>query len=259
MSVDTHWDINIRTLTDAGVKLPDEYREIQRRMTIVLDGPKQYRAKLVAAIGNPGSDVSDEELSELRAMAIAEADNGYGIADEVTRAGYAKLKEIYAGIADDVWSKLAAEFNTIAVQFADAVNTVDPSLGMADVFTMSKKAQEAWTNGNSLAHELSALVPALHTAAQLAGSPVGSRSGLLRYLVDHEGFYGEDVVPLGFDWLALIKLGLPIRAVTNLEDAKPWTEREPEPAPAKPVYVDPFTRDLMDGWDYLGTEANPLA
>lgn len=255
MSIDVSWNIDIRILTDAGIELPDEYNEIHRRMSVVLLDSTEYRDKLTAVVCDPTVNVSDEEIARLRGLAITEADAGRDIADAVTRQGYQELKRIYAGISGDVWARLASEFNLIADRYLEAVNTVDPSMDMGEVFSKPKKIQDAWTNGNSLASDLDALVPALRTAAKLAGF----NSDVRLLLLDHEGFTGEDITPLGFDWLALVKLGVRLRAVSNIAEAKPWSERAPKPAPVQRAYVDPFSRDMLEGWTYMGTEANPYA
>lgn len=255
MSIDVSWNIDIQALTDAGIELPDEYNEIHRRMSVVLLESTEYRDKLTAAVCDPSVSVSDEEIARLRGLAITEADTGRDIADAVTRKGYQELKRIYAGIAGDVWSQLAAEFNLIATKYVEAVNTIDPSLDMAEVFSKPKKLQDAWTNGNSLASDLDALVPALRTAAKLAGFS----SDVRLLLLDHEGFTGEDITPLGLNWRELVKLGVRIRAVSNIADAKPWAQRAPEPVPVQRAYVDPYSRYLLEGWEYLGSEASPHA
>ncbi|MBF6278751.1 hypothetical protein [Nocardia nova] len=137
-------------------------------------------------------------------------------------------------MSGDVWEQLASEFNREAERFDKAAEVVDPALPMTEVFDMPKKIQEAWTDANSALAKLTALINPLHVAAKLAGVCGNSRDSVLRLLVDHENHAGERVERIGFDWLALRKAGVSIRAVTRLEDAKPWAVPVPESAVPQP-------------------------
>jgi hypothetical protein len=159
-----------------------------------------------------------------------------------------KLRALYAGAAQDIYTKAAARYNEAAAAFTEAAGTVDVETTDAnDVANMADDQRQAWAQAPTLTTQIDTTLPVLVTAAQLAGATVDNETGSLLALCVDTTNQPKRALWTAWDckdggrcgkWAALVKLGATIRAA-DLTDIGPYerprdVEYRLEPQPGGP-------------------------
>jgi hypothetical protein len=171
-----------------------------------------------------------QALAEATALPPAEAE----VNNNVQGAVLARLRGIYSPHAKGNYQQLADQFTTTADRLTDAMTVCDPDASPEDIVNATAKVRTAWSEAQQLALQLTAQMPALHAAANLAGITVNTPEQLLALVVHADGAHRRRVWE-AWDttdgrtgrWGARIRLGSTIRAA-NLDHLEPT--RNPDPS-----------------------------
>jgi hypothetical protein len=261
----------VECLAIAGISPPPEWDSLRERLTDYQRLPLKAADRLVAAVVAPtkGADVT-----ELHALALAETASPPQQAEvdnQVTAAVEHRLLEIYSKVAQANYKKAAASFDAIAKNLARAVSTVDPETPaavMARVDTPDEH-RRAWSDAETAAHQLTALVELLIAAAELAGTTIDLVEGVPALCVDFGSLHRRrawEAWETGNDtrtqrWGAVTKLGATIRACP-LDEFQPYRrpalkELRQEQVPGAPRgTIRQYEYDPEDG--YQAEAINPF-
>jgi hypothetical protein len=225
----------IDTLANAGIAAPREFETVRRNYDDYRRMQLTAAERLAHAVTNPAKH---DDLNALHAMALAEqAHPGQQAAVDGVVAGVieARLRELYAPHAKDIYGKAAVRFNGVAEAFAAAASVTDvETTDAADVAAMADDQRAAWTAAAALAAELDTALSLLTVAAQLAGVDVNDETGSVVSLCVDTTTAAKRVLWAAWDvrgtrtgrWGALAAAGARI-AAQPLETIQPF----PRPAP----------------------------
>jgi hypothetical protein len=216
----------VRAAAAGGAVIPAEWEALRQRLdnlTNIGGNHNPMLDRLISAL----IDGTDADIPALYAAALAEAnDTAKGKVVGPTRhAVLAKMRALYGKAATKNFGLVGAKFNETAKQFADRATLIDPettALAIIDALAETDNPDEvrqAWNDVESYAHRLDELVPALATAAALAGIPNTDTEPVLLALVCHPGDKHRRRVWEAWTsqgtcgkWAALHRLGVTIRA-----------------------------------------------
>ena len=237
---------SVETLVNAGgIEAPKEWLALRERFDTYLRLEKPATDRLAHAVVTGTKD----DLIMLRAFALAEQANPQDAArvdNQIAACVERKLIEIYAGVAKKNYEQGASQFNTAATQFTTVATAVDAEAPAADMVTARDDARAAWVEAEQYAAKLTALIPVLVTAAQLAGTRIRIDEDLLPLVTDPGQLHRRRVWEAFSHkegrtgrWGALLELGATIRACP-LDQHQPYRAAKPievrqEQAPGKPA------------------------
>lgn len=242
----TSFDRAVAALEKRGIPIPDEYHALKARLSEYGAISTPMRAKLIEAVLAGGGDVES-----LRSQALAETVTSREIDEAVQNAVRRRCREVYSGVAADVYSEVAKRFDVAAAELTKCFKVISPEADPAEVITADDKTRRAYTDGQAAAKELSDLVDLLQIAAELAGAErpyndqpasselhdVGIDQMQLGLAVRFDGHvrrlwesWSADGPRTSAQWSALLELGATIKAVPLDEyvpqrRAKPLLER----------------------------------
>lgn len=210
---------NISTVITAGGSVTAEHERIDKRWLTFMDRSHTASTRLAAAI--IGTD-SAEEVSTLASLALAEQAGSVQVAavNEVVAAeAYHALRREYNKVATANYDTLREAFNATAADFTAAIKTADPDTAPDALMDSTDAERKAWTTAAALAPKLSAHIPALITAAKLAGALIRDNDDQLP-LTTNPGEQHRRRIWEAWDstegragkWAALIKAGATIEA-----------------------------------------------
>lgn len=163
---------NVETVQNAGGKVPAEYSGILERWKLYQALEKPNREKLIQGITDHKSKA---DLGELRALAFAEMTSPVDYASlrkEVEASLYLALQNAYQSVAEANYNKLAEAWTKKAAEFIRCATVIDPSTPAAHLMHADDETRTAWTQGQTLSLELTATMPPVIAAANLAGVQV---------------------------------------------------------------------------------------
>jgi hypothetical protein len=226
----------VETLCVAGIAPPAEWDALRERLTDYQKLPLAAADRLVAAVVAPtkGADVTT-----LHALALAETatpPQQAEIDNQVTAAVEHRLFEIYSKSALANYRKACAAFDSIATTFKRAASIIDPETDaaiMAKVDTPDEH-RRAWSDAQTAAYQLTALVELLIAAAELAGTTIDLVEGVPALCVDWGSAHRrrawecwETTGSRTSRWGAVVKLGATIRACP-LDEYQPYLRPPPK-------------------------------
>jgi hypothetical protein len=230
----------IAAVITAGGSVTAEYERLAQRWADYIATEHSAAEQLAAAF--TGTEPL-ERVHELTSMALAELatpQERATVRNTLDAYLYPVLKTEYGKTAAANYETLREQFNTTAAAFTKAATTADPDADAANLLQADAKTRTAWLDAAVLAQELTSLVPALATAARLAGARVLNNDDHLSLTTNPGTLHRRRVweawaaAGRGGRWAALTKLGAIIHAPA-LEDIKPY--RQPEPMQIKQVPV----------------------
>lgn len=247
---------NINTVTAAGGSVTAEHERIDTRWQDFMNRDKTAAARLADAI--IGTEPA-EQVNLLAGLALAEQTGTVQVAavnEAVAAQVFPALRLEYNKVAAANYDALREAFNTTAKEFTAACNTVDPDAEPAELMDATDAHRKAWTTAAYLAPKLTAQIPALITAAKLAGAIITGNDDQLP-LTANPGDQHRRRIWEAWDttegragkWAALIKAGATIEA-RPLEQFKSY--RRPADMETRyeqgawgygPVAVDPGDKD----------------
>lgn len=210
---------NINAVTTAGGTVTAEHERIDSRWLAFMDRSNTATARLAAAI--IGTEPADE-ISTLASLALAEQTGPIQTAavnEAVAAETYPALRLEYNKVAAANYDTLREAFNATAKDFTAAIKTVDPDAAADTLMDSTDAERKAWTTAAALAPKLSAQIPALITAAKLAGALIRDNEDSLP-LTTNPGEQHRRRIWEAWDttegragkWAALIKAGATIEA-----------------------------------------------
>jgi hypothetical protein len=224
---------HVETLAAQGITPPEAWSTVHQQFVAFLAMAAPMREPLVEAIVTPDSR---EDVLALRACSIAEATTAH-IQAEVNRyvvdRGHTKLVDLYAPHAHENHKQIADQFDKAAQEFATAVKVADPETIGEQMFNAAAAERKAWTEAPLLATKLDTLMPALQSAAALAGVDTSKRESTLALVVDPAGKPRRHIWDAWNadgrcgHWSALLKAGAIIRA-HNLQGFAPYRYADPD-------------------------------
>jgi hypothetical protein len=253
---------NVDTVAAAGGAIPTEYTRIAQRWSAYAElDAGQLTTRLAETIAGTGNL---DDLPTLRALALAGRANP-GDAAELTRdvegSVFLALRDAYATVADSNYTALAEQFTSIGTALGKAVRVVDPATDAAAMVTATDRERKAWTDAELLALQLDDRLPALCTAAELAGLNTLTVDRQLPLVVDTTGLHRrrlweawDDTNARAGRWAALVSLGATIRALPDLTEYETYRRAEPIRTEYRqigrgqlaPITVDPEDAELAD-------------
>ncbi|MFJ4026404.1 hypothetical protein ACIPWF_04185 [Paenarthrobacter sp. NPDC089989] len=215
----------MQTVTEAGGSTTTGYEQIRDRWTALLTQETTAATRLADSI------ISGEDGSALYSLALAEE-----VGPEII--GKVRLKvaeQIYPALRDEIvkvaaanYETLRSGFNKTAAQLVADMNAVDPDSRPEQLMTAPTKARQAWAEAPIHALELNGQIPALATAAKLAGLNLPGNDGHLPLTTDPGNKHRRRVWEAWETtdgrtgrWAALHKLGVTITA-PPLDQYKPY-------------------------------------
>ncbi|MGC5245404.1 hypothetical protein ACPXB3_00490 [Gordonia sp. DT219] len=234
---------NVATVAAAGGEVPDEYTRIAERWKAFqgFDSATLTGQLADSIIGTGGLD----DLPKLRALALAGrggAQESAELRSDLEGPVFLALRDAYEPVADSNYRALASAFNGTATALTKAAKVVDPDTPAGEMVTATDKARKAWTDAALFAMQLDEQIPALATAAELAELSTLTEDRRLPLLCDPGSLHRRRVWE-AWDhtegragrWAALIRLGIPIRALDDLGEYEPY--RRPAPIEKRLVSV----------------------
>ncbi|HTX95095.1 MAG TPA: hypothetical protein VME67_09760 [Mycobacterium sp.] len=176
----------VELVTSAGVTMPAAWDELIGRWTSFQDVTRGSTAldRLTSAVCD-GRGYKDLPALWPSALSEAAGVGAHQVIAQVQTAVLRELRKIYAAQATEAYAEIAATFNDLATTFTNAAALVDPEQDAVAVVGLPLEQQQAWLDAGTLAHQLGQLLPALQSAAYLAGSPgVDDPTGLLPLICD---------------------------------------------------------------------------
>ncbi len=171
-SAHANFEKRLRTITAAGVKMPDNIVALRERLDgfRATMGANACRERLAKAVID-GDKTADTALLWAAALAEATMDDAVRQNTEgaITAAVNAEIRARYVEHARGAWAELAAVFNSNAAAFTKAATTVDVEQPADLIVGQPKPIQDSWTNAKTHALRMTSLLPALSAAASLAG------------------------------------------------------------------------------------------
>lgn len=194
-SAHANFERRLRTITAAGVALPDEIVALQKRLDGFRGsvGATACLDRLAQAIIT-GDTVADLPLLWAAALAEGSQDNHVRqtVEGTIRAAVNTEIRAVYAAHARTAWTELAAVFNSNAAAFTKAAKAVDVESPAELIVGTTKAVQDAWTGATTHAARMTSLLPALTAAASLAGACNDKGKAEGSYL-EPEGTLGPDV------------------------------------------------------------------
>jgi hypothetical protein len=231
----------IAAVIAAGGSVTREYETLAQRWDDYITDDRTAADRLAEAFmkGEPL-----ERVRELTSLALADLASNVDratVRNDLDAQLYPVLKNEYAKTAAANYETLRGQFNTTAAAFTKAATTADPDTDAGTLLQADAKTRTAWLDAAVHAQELTALVPALATAAKLAGARVLTNDDHLPLTINPGNLHRRRVweawaavAGRAGRWAALLKLGATIHAPA-LEDIKPY--RQPAPMEIKQVRV----------------------
>lgn len=211
--------VDIGAVLAAGGSVTAEYERIDNRWSEFMNRDNNAAARLAAAV--VGTEPA-EQVNLLAGLALAEQTTAVQVAavnDAVATEIYPALRLEYNKVAATNYDALREAFNTTAKAFTAACNAVDPNAEAEALMDATDAQRKAWTTAAVLAPKISAQIPALITAAKLAGTIVRDSDDQLP-LTTNPGEQHRRRIWEAWDstegragkWAALIKAGAVIEA-----------------------------------------------
>jgi hypothetical protein len=214
-----HLDL-VRAVTDAGIPPPQQWTETLARFDAFTALQFPIRQRLADAITNGGTD----DVALLKAAAAGEEIGAAGnqttayVENQVLR----RLREIYADVAADNYTAIAAQFDKAATKFTELAATCDVEGDAASMLAAPDKVRKAFLDAESFANQINRLLPALAASATLARGVdvfLGNQLIMLPLCVNVDGHKRRDIWT-AWDhttgrtarWGALVRIGVPIQA-----------------------------------------------
>lgn len=217
--------LDVKTVTDAGGSTTSEYQQIHDHWNALLNQEHTAAQRLANAI------INGEDIELLYSLALAEQTSAQTVGDvriKVAEQVYPALHNEAKKTARANYNTLRDKFNDTAAQLIEAINTVDPDARAEDLMTAPAKARQAWADAPIHAAELNAQLPALKTAAKLAGAAVPTNDAYLPLSTDPADVHRrrvweawETTEGRAGRWAALLKLGVKLGA-PDLDRYKPY-------------------------------------
>jgi hypothetical protein len=164
---------------------------------------------------------SVDDIALWRTLAVAEAGQDRSSQAEVNNAVRAFLDgglwAQYAAVAGENFATIAAAFDDVATRLTDAHKVISPAVDPASLISAPEQTRTAWQEGQTLLHEVDALLTPLATAAELAGHPADSDEAQIGLVVDASGLHRRRVWEAWQSddrWVSLLDLGATLRAAT---------------------------------------------
>lgn len=228
----------VNLIVKNGGSTTTKFETLTKRWDTFTNIEDDMQANLNKAVLDP--KVKPAELAQLRALAIAAAGSNLvtqaTVRNNVAAEILAALRVEYRTVAAANYETIRERFNELADQLTDALDIVDSEASPEHMVKADTETRTAWADAPAHAHQLSALVPALETAALLAGTTpaTGQADKLLIGLTTNaEGLHRRRVweawnntTGRALHWRELWKLGATIEAPA-LNEIKPY--REPKP------------------------------
>ncbi|MBX7431125.1 hypothetical protein JDV09_03220 [Mycobacterium sp. Y57] len=164
---DSAFNRRTRSLRLAGVELPPECAELTARLE-AFETASTGRSCLKAL--TDAIATGDTDTAALFALALGEASPARNDVLEAVRVDISqRIRTVYSKHAPDIYAAVSKNFNAAAQAFIKAANTFDPEASPQVAIEASAELQKAWKTSAAAAAELTALTPALLSAALLAG------------------------------------------------------------------------------------------
>ncbi len=212
---------HISALADAGIKPSRRWTTLNQQLTDFLGLESQSLDRLCDAVTDPKAGT---DLAVLRAIALADIDARPPSAAKVSNTVQVHvlrlMREDYAIHAEANYDKARKMFDTAAGELSAAAKSVDIELAADAAIKLGSRDQEVWKSAESHAARLNSLVPALISAAALAGTQiVNNPEHMLPLVADMAGHHKrrmwEALAHKGGRcgrWSKLLELGVRLRA-----------------------------------------------
>ncbi|GGL88610.1 hypothetical protein GCM10009706_29080 [Curtobacterium citreum] len=204
---------NVDRIIDAGGTVTDEYTRLKGRLSAFHSLENASLALLKQAVA---SDVPMDRVAELRSLSYAELATPpeQAVVRNAVRGELIRLLRVeYAQTAEGNYEGVGLRFNDTASRYTDAHHTVPASTDPATLVSATAKVRNAWTEGQALAVELTALADLLVVAASLTGRQVGSKGARVGLTVLGAGLHRRELWD-AYDagWSAVLDLGAELHA-----------------------------------------------
>lgn len=239
MQYDDHIALVLDATVPGVVAPPGEWVELRERF----DGFAAMNSTAADSLTEAVLTGDSAAVATLRPLAMAEAAAAAQptamakVVNTVKAAVGERLQHIYQQHTEDIYSRIADEFDGAAERFVKAAAVVDPEASAETVVSATNKERAAWADQPALAAELDRLLPALVASARLCGMSGHDALLPLPLTVNTEGHHRR-VVWTAWDsdgrcgrWSAIVAAGVQLRAardpqaVQDYRRPKPFIER----------------------------------
>lgn len=224
---------DVATIVAAGGIVSDEYTKYEARLDAFLNiNPTNRMQELRDTAANLDRSVDDLMFAYEAALTqeTAKAGGGAQVRIAVVDELAARLTVAYRATAISNYETLAAKFTKAGEAFTKAHKAVPVTTDPAKLVDANAATRKAWSEGQTLVHELDPLADLLRLAAKLAGKGnFGNRAGLIGATVNAEGCHRRRIWE-AFDepqkWAAVVDAGATLEA-PDFNSLTPY--REPRP------------------------------
>lgn len=252
-------DTHTQAVDSLGIAPPDEWLDLRIRFDAFASRQPTAVQRLTDAFldGDDVDDIYPLAIAEVAAMPPHHAQ----VVATLKAAVLTRLRTIYEPHALANYKTVAAQFDSAATKFTNAVVTVDCEQPAAQLINAPEKLRKAWSDSEQLACRLSALMTTLQAAAALAGVSCPRSEEMITLCVDTIGLHRRRVWEAWEAtgtrtgrWGALVALGARVRA-HNLNDGfEPYAQ--PKPMEVRQIRQGPGIRQVpFDPEDELQTAA----
>lgn len=245
----------VETVVSAGGTTTTEYERVLTRWRDFANRDRTALDRLSDALTG---DAHPDDLATLNALALAEQastpDRAY-VSNHAAGAVFTALRGEVKKVSEANYNTIREAFNVAAESFTKLCRTVDPDADPATLMTGTDAQRKAWATAAIQAPQLDQMIPALESAARLAGITIPGNEGLLALTVNPgknhrrriwEAWDNTEDSRAG-RWGALIKAGAAIEA-PKLDDYKPYKR------PADPEWK--YVRGAIGTKQYLEDPAD---
>ncbi|MDL5350561.1 hypothetical protein [Microbacterium sp. zg-YB36] len=205
---------HIDRIVAAGGTVTKEYDRLTDRLDQFANVENDLLERLTEAVI---TDAPLSTIADLRAMAVAQEATNLVHAATVRNAVEAVVHKAmsveYAKTAVANYNTFRDEFNKHADALTAAHKIVPATADPATLVTAANKVRQAWADGQNATLALTATMPLLILAAELAGTSITNPTAPIGLVADVNGLHRRRVWE-AFEqgWTALVELGATLRA-----------------------------------------------